>query len=161
MWPGLGNSAAFSVVGSAAMLLASGNLQLPVDDHARKLASDWAFTCETVLHGRPSGVDNTICAFGGMIRYTKGGAMVPEKSGPKLRVIVVFSNQLRSTKVLAKKVFDLMEKYEAVFNGIFDAMDSLAKRASVAIDSLMQEPESTSHHACLQVRLREFLFHLY
>lgn len=32
----------------------------------------WAFAGETVLHGTPSGLDNTVSCYGGAIRFVKG-----------------------------------------------------------------------------------------
>ncbi|CAN0587263.1 unnamed protein product, partial [Ectocarpus sp. 12 AP-2014] len=32
----------------------------------------WAFAGETVLHGTPSGLDNTVSCYGGAIKFVKG-----------------------------------------------------------------------------------------
>lgn len=34
--------------------------------------NDWAFQCEKLLHGTPSGIDNCISCFGGVIKYSSG-----------------------------------------------------------------------------------------
>ena len=34
--------------------------------------NDWAFQCEKLLHGMPSGIDNCISCFGGVIKYSSG-----------------------------------------------------------------------------------------
>ena len=75
---GLGSSAAYGVTLSAALLINKGavvlstqafstcetpaELGLPTADC--KLISDWAFEAEKMIHGRPSGIDNSISVYG-------------------------------------------------------------------------------------------------
>ena len=37
-----------------------------------ELINAWAFAGETVLHGTPSGLDNTVSCYGGAIKFIKG-----------------------------------------------------------------------------------------
>nr|KAJ3422881.1 hypothetical protein HK105_005829 [Polyrhizophydium stewartii] len=70
---GLGSSASFSVCASATLLLHSGLVQLG-DAGAGQTASfsnsqlevinAWAFLSEKVIHGNPSGIDNSLCTYG-------------------------------------------------------------------------------------------------
>ena len=81
---GLGSSAAVSVSAAAAMLRASGVIGSgTLVDHASsrrrrlsrpdlELINEWAFASEKIFHGTPSGVDNAVSTFGGMVQFRKG-----------------------------------------------------------------------------------------
>lgn len=76
MGAGLGSSAAYCVALSAALLAYCGEIDLPqekdagrkawVDVNEKKvdLVNRWAFEGERIIHGRPSGIDNTVSSFG-------------------------------------------------------------------------------------------------
>ena len=96
---GLGSSAAYSACIATALLLLYRRIQLPPfpersriphgDDpghthisHQGRRAippavadeiNRWAFVSEKVLHGTPSGVDNSVAVYGGALAYTKPG----------------------------------------------------------------------------------------
>lgn len=75
---GLGSSAAFSVASSAALLalvleqnqnLSSAHVaglhgQIPPESILDSI-NQWAFAAETIIHGNPSGLDNTVSCKGG------------------------------------------------------------------------------------------------
>lgn len=97
---GLGSSASFSTCASSALLLAMRRTSLPrpplpamepsgsgdpghihIGHQGRRALSStmaeevnrWAFVAEKVLHGNPSGVDNSVAVFGGGLAYTRPG----------------------------------------------------------------------------------------
>lgn len=95
---GLGSSAAVSTALSAALLDAhrgfmgarggSAGVGSPLPSPPCKADLDtinaWAFTAETLFHGSPSGLDNTVSCFGGALVYSRGSG------GPKFRALAHF-----------------------------------------------------------------------
>lgn len=69
---GLGSSAAFCVALSAALLGFSSSVSLDVShqgwlnfaENELELVNKWAFEGEKIIHGKPSGIDNTVSTFG-------------------------------------------------------------------------------------------------
>lgn len=66
MGAGLGSSASFCVALSGALIALSEKLFL--NDNEKKidleLVSKWAYEGERIIHGKPSGIDNTVSTFG-------------------------------------------------------------------------------------------------
>lgn len=99
MGAGLGSSAAYSACAATAILLHFQRIELPPLPAPSRFPSDsdpghihvshegrraiapataeeinrWAYVSEKVLHGTPSGVDNSVAVFGGALAYTKPG----------------------------------------------------------------------------------------
>lgn len=69
---GLGSSAAFCVALSATLLALSNSVNLDLShqgwllfgENELELLNKWAFEGEKIIHGRPSGIDNTVSTYG-------------------------------------------------------------------------------------------------
>jgi mevalonate kinase len=90
---GLGSSASYSVCVATALLLANRRINLPklpaptsaehlhISHQGRRAipaataeeVNKWAFVAEKILHGNPSGVDNSVSVFGGALAYVRSG----------------------------------------------------------------------------------------
>jgi len=72
---GLGSSAAFSVALAGALLTAAAVVEPPVEgvfaEADLALVNAWAFQGEKIIHGMPSGIDNSVSAMGGALQFTK------------------------------------------------------------------------------------------
>jgi mevalonate kinase len=92
---GLGSSAAVSVAFAAAYAcLAAGSMP------ARELVNAAAFEGEKIVHGNPSGVDNTVSTYGGFLVYRRGEGFrrLRASFGGDLRLVIVDTRVARSTK---------------------------------------------------------------
>lgn len=109
---GLGSSAAYSVSLSTALLYTHAHIQVPttasIDTTSASVINQWAFLGEKILHGNPSGVDNTVSTYGGAIGYRKGTDGCQERlNGFKALDFLVTDTKIsRDTKALVKSVGD-------------------------------------------------------
>lgn len=64
---GLGSSASFAVSAASALLVLIGIVdadQKNWKEENYKLINDWAFQAEKIVHGTPSGIDNSVSTYG-------------------------------------------------------------------------------------------------
>ena len=114
---GLGSSAAFSVCLSSALLYLNGHLPLPspsspstISTDAAYLVNSWAFVGEKILHGNPSGVDNSVSSLGSALAFQKsrfpgeGPSMHSLTHFRSIRFLLTDSKIPRDTKTLVANV---------------------------------------------------------
>jgi len=100
---GLGSSASIAVALVSAM-----NEYYKLNLEREKI-SDIAFEMEKIVHGAPSGIDNTICTFGNMIYYETGkfrNLIIPHE----LKFLVSYTNTEHNTKEAIDKIKHLKNK---------------------------------------------------
>jgi mevalonate kinase len=130
---GLGSSASFSVAmanGLFHLRFRKSQALTPVlDNQTKVLINTWAFQGEKVLHGDPSGVDNTCATFGGAIVFRRGHDTQFFPSLPEIPIILTNTNvPNRSTKNLVARVAELKKSYPAAIDPIFQAIDSIVSQ---------------------------------
>ena len=173
---GLGSSASFSACAATALLLLYSRIQLPTqpaptDEHIHAshqgrraippaLAEEvnrWAFVSEKILHGNPSGVDNSVAVFGGALSYTRAGfgrnpGMVPIQgfvpvrffffvsfltfllfSFKSLKFLLTDSRVPRNTKQLVAGVAALKEQEPEFVEGLLNAIQHVSDEAQRAL----------------------------
>lgn len=151
---GLGSSASVCVCLSSALLLQIRTLAGPHPDQPPDEAETqierinrWAFVGELCIHGNPSGVDNTVSAGGKAVffkrtDYEKPPTVIPLPNFPELPLLIVDTQQTRSTATEVAKVFELKKSLPVVTESILDAIDKISCSARDLIDSPESDNES-------------------
>ena len=141
---GLGSSAAFGVALTAALLrlslLDNNNnnntttplaLGKPCQEHLETI-NKYAYYSEILLHGTPSGIDNTVATYGGAIDYQKATPSRRSRSDkfdmPSLRMVLVHTRVPRSTKELVAGVRRMHDNHPGVVGPMLQAMGGVAER---------------------------------
>ncbi|KNE69615.1 mevalonate kinase [Allomyces macrogynus ATCC 38327] len=89
----------------------------------------WAFASEKVIHGNPSGVDNTVVTYGGSLAYTKGAGMVPLTGCAAFEFLLTNTLVEKNTKIQVDKVRHRRDLLPTVIDPVLDAMHHLATTA--------------------------------
>ncbi|XP_061529301.1 mevalonate kinase [Phycodurus eques] len=155
---GLGSSAAYSVCLAAALLCASGAMPAPLKegDHTARwcqedleLINSWAFQGEMVIHGNPSGVDNAVGTWGGMLRFL-AGTIIPLSRVPLLRILLTNTKVPRSTKVLVAKVKDKINKFPTILTSVLESVDAVSCTCEKVLFEMTCEPITGEHYNVLE-----------
>ncbi|XP_045771295.1 mevalonate kinase, partial [Maniola jurtina] len=134
---GAGSSAAFAVCAAAALLaLRAGAAVEALGADERALISAWAFNCERIMHGAPSGIDNWTCTFGGLVSFRKGSAARPLQLAARLRVLLVDTRVSRQTGQLAARVAALRARHPRAADCVIDACGHVADDAAQLLQQL-------------------------
>ncbi|XP_075165533.1 uncharacterized protein LOC142237939 [Haematobia irritans] len=128
---GLGSSASYGAALASAFLVYAQHFDLSnyTAEENQSLISTWAYESERVMHGTPSGIDNTVCTYGGMLRFLKGQGFQPVKIVRPLHILLVDSKVKRSTADIVAKVRHLGETFPEVIDAIWNACESLVNAA--------------------------------
>ncbi|XP_064612219.1 mevalonate kinase-like [Liolophura sinensis] len=156
---GLGSSASFSVCLAAGLLssvalispkqpLNGENTMGTWSEKDKELINSWAFEGERVIHGKPSGIDNSMATYGGALTF-QSGKIVQLKKMPRLKILLTNTKVPRSTKVLVAGVRTNYEKFPGVFGPVFEAMHGLSVR-SVETYNQMADKADLEHYSTLQ-----------
>jgi len=125
---GMGSSAAVAVATVAAVSKIMG-LELDLEE-----ISKIAYEAEKIVHGTPSGIDNTIATYGGIIVFRKSEGFIRlEADFSKVMLIVADSGLPRNTGKMVRKVKNLKNKYPRVFEPLYHTAGRLAIEAAQAI----------------------------
>ena len=141
---GLGSSAAFSVACSAAfyklsLLLQSSSLEQQPQEQQQpskeqlETINNLAYYSEILLHGTPSGIDNTVSTFGGAIYYntskksSKNMEPITFSKNHQLHMILTNTNVPRSTKALVAHVHDRKQQHPHIITPMLQSIGAIAK----------------------------------
>lgn len=138
---GLGSSAAFGVCISAAFYMYTMSLTQPnfvktfndsaspeERDELNNVVSSWAFLCERIMHGTPSGLDNTVCTFGNVVQFTKSPKrFINVAVKTTINIMLVNTGVSRNTLEVVRKVKQLRDDHNKMIDYILDAMGALVE----------------------------------
>ncbi|XP_043354219.1 mevalonate kinase isoform X6 [Dermochelys coriacea] len=145
---GLGSSAAYSVCLAAALLTACGAIGCPLEEEKPvvrwpeeelDLINRWAFRGEQVIHGKPSGVDNSVATWGGVLRF-QSGKITSLKRVPTLRILLTNTKVSRSTKILVARVKDKILKFPAIMNPVLASIDAISHECESVLEAMAVSP---------------------
>ncbi|KAF5746746.1 Mevalonate kinase [Tripterygium wilfordii] len=150
---GLGSSASFCVALAAALLGFSGSVPLDTshqgwlsyEESDLELLNKWAFEGEKLIHGKPSGIDNTVSAYGNMIKF-RSGSLTRIKSSFPLRMLITNTKVGRNTKALVAGVSERMLRHHDAMNFIFKAVNSISEELA----TILQSPVHDDHVSVTQ-----------
>ncbi|XP_048856901.1 mevalonate kinase [Brienomyrus brachyistius] len=154
---GLGSSAAYSVCLSAAMLSLRGSVSSTLvgtelttgwSKEELELINSWAFQGERVIHGTPSGVDNAVGTWGGILRY-HAGTITPLSRVPVLRILLTNTKVPRSTKSLVAGVRDKIKKFPSVMHPVLESIDAVSATCERTLEEMASDP-MPEHYAVLE-----------
>lgn len=162
---GLGSSAAFSVALAGALVHFLGSSCVDDTTNTKEEESSatlervnaYAFAAEVILHGAPSGVDNTVAAFGGALVFKKQPEPAFQRVACDLnqfRFLLVNTRVPRSTKQQVANVRALYEVDRVAVERHFAEIDDIA---SAFVESARQNALSQEALARSIARNHEIL----
>ncbi|KAI3499795.1 hypothetical protein L1887_35605 [Cichorium endivia] len=142
---GLGSSAAFCVSLSGALLAVSDSVKVDFGQHGwaafgekeQQLVNKWAFEGEKIIHGKPSGIDNTVSTFGNLIKF-KSGDLTRIKSNMILKMLITNTKVGRNTKALVAGVTDRKNRHPDAMTSVFTAVNFISDEFA----SILQSPSN-------------------
>jgi mevalonate kinase len=123
---GLGSSAAMAVAIARALAAAHG---LEGADLAAA-----AMDAETVIHGRPSGLDHTVSLAGGFGLFTRAGGFEPVRAAEPMRLVVGHTGRERDTRGRVARVAELLRDNGSEVRARFEAIAQLVARGRDAVE---------------------------
>ncbi|KAK7337800.1 hypothetical protein VNO77_18387 [Canavalia gladiata] len=137
---GLGSSASFCVALAAALLAFTDSVSLDLKHKGwlsfgvkeLDLVNKWAFEGEKIIHGKPSGIDNTVSVYGNIISF-RSGTLTHMKSNLSLKMLVTNTKVGRNTKALVAGVSERMLRHPDAMAFVFSAVDSISKELTTVL----------------------------
>jgi mevalonate kinase len=144
---GLGSGAA---VATAAVRALAQSLRLTL---SAAEVSALVFETEKLLHGTPSGIDNTVVAFGQPVYFVKGQPPQPFRVARPFHLLIGDTGQPSSTKITVADVRAGYEREPGRYARLFEAAGDIARQARSLIESGRPNdlgPLMQSNHSLLQ-----------
>lgn len=154
---GLGSSASFAVCIAACFFhwarLQKSDVHNTFNEDDLEKISKYALSCERIMHGSPSGIDNSVCTYGSIIKFQRGEPVNILPNMPSLNILLVNSMVSRNTKDLLERVIKMRQSYPAIIDSIFDSIDAVSK-AALQILREIYDIQSTNDADLLESRYK-------
>ena len=125
---GMGSSAATSTAVCKAL-----SNYLGVDLEKNKI-SELVFSAEKIVHGTPSGIDNTVVAYESPVYFIKGKKPMTFDSGRTFHLVIGDTGIESSTKETVGNVRKMWEKEPNLMDRYFDEIENVTKGGKMAIE---------------------------
>ena len=125
---GMGSSAATSTAVCKAL-----SNYLGVDLEHNQI-SELVFDAEKIVHGTPSGIDNTVVAYESPVYFIKGKGPLTFDPGSTFHLIIGDTGIEASTRETVENVRQQWEKEPNLMNGYFDEITNVTKDGKKAIE---------------------------
>jgi mevalonate kinase len=126
---GLGSGAAAATAIVRAMAAAAGQQLTPA------AVSALVFESETLFHGTPSGIDNTVIAYEQPVWFVRGQAPEPFRIARPFRLVIGDTGVASPTKVTVGDVRAGWQAEPARFEALFDRIADIVHTARAAIEA--------------------------
>ena len=126
---GMGSSAATSTAVCRAL---SGYLGINL---AENEISELVFDAEKVVHGTPSGIDNTVVAYEMPVYFIKGEKPKTFEPGKEFFLVIGDTGIEASTKETVSNVRNNWKKEPGLMDGYFDEIERITKQGKIAIEN--------------------------
>lgn len=128
---GLGSSASFAVCLAACFLhwsLLQKGAHDTFDINELNKISKYALNCEQIMHKSPSGIDNSVCTYGSIIKFQET-LIDTLPHVPNLKILLVNSNVIRSTKDQVTRTACLKSLYPSIILPVLESINALSNNA--------------------------------
>uniref|UniRef100_A0A5F5PFK0 mevalonate kinase n=1 Tax=Equus caballus TaxID=9796 RepID=A0A5F5PFK0_HORSE len=113
-----------------------------------ELINKWAFQGERVIHGNPSGVDNTVSTWGGALRYQQG-KISSLKRPPALKILLTNTKVPRSTKALVAGVRNRLLKFPEIVAPVLTSIEAISLECERVLAEMASAP-TPGHYLVLE-----------
>lgn len=132
---GLGSSAALAVCLSAGLLKLKNSSETKLD---KEKICHLSLLPEKIIHGTPSGIDNAISTYGGIIGFMLGKIEPLVKVPDDLRILIIDTQVKRNTKELVTKVRSLRDQSPERINSTLDSINQVSHNCLDLLDKLSE-----------------------
>jgi mevalonate kinase len=115
--------------------------------------SAMVYETEKLLHGTPSGIDNTVIAYDQPVYFVRGQAPVPFRTAAPFTLVIGDTGLSKPTRLVVGDVRQAYQREPARYAALFDAIGQIVRQAYALIESGEPErlgPLLNQNHALLQ-----------